>query len=167
VVDAAPRLVRKDFYEVAEISLDLKGEARDADDAIAEMLKGEPITVAEDLRQDAGHTKVRLLRYAVPIEQKPGRFQPCELTPSRVWFPGLKATIASRRAEAEETCKAVASMSEFVEQVNQFHVLRENLELLTIIAAELSPGYLELVEDEDESGLPKSIDGAVELVELE
>jgi hypothetical protein len=135
------RLVREDLYDTAKILLELRGDPGRAEEAILEMRRVGPIIGAEDLEHRGDITSVRLLRFAVPAAESPYRYQPCELEPSRVWFPGLRRNLTEMRIETERTCATVATMREYVDQVRELETLREELGFLTGICGELAAVY--------------------------
>ena len=141
VVGIEPRLVRGSRFNTAEISLELRGEPQRAENAILDMRRVGPLIGAENLEHRGDTTTVRLLRFAAAPLKGRRRYQPCEVQPSRVWFPGLRGGLSELRAEVESACAAVEPMLANVEQVHELETLLDEVEHLTSITRDLVPRY--------------------------
>jgi len=137
VVSAEPRLVRGEFYDTAEIALELVGEQEATHAVLDRLRRGRRLVGAEGLDTEAGRTRVTLLLFASPYAEPKWGFTPCVLAPSRVWAPGLRGPLRALRTEVEATCAKAETMAGAVQKVNMLMGLREETLFLTELVEEL------------------------------
>ncbi|MCP4901420.1 MAG: type 4a pilus biogenesis protein PilO [bacterium] len=154
---ADPRVVGFDFYEVADIGLELEGPPGAAAALIDEVRQWPRLVRVEGLAQDDGKSSVRLIVFASPDAKREFRFVPCKIRETRVWFPGLRGPVQELNEKVKETCAEVDTLADDVDMVNQLYEARAELEVLSSIAEELSSKHRAPTDTEQIAATGESI----------
>lgn len=125
VLVAEPRLVRRDFYDEAEIAIELEGDPADAAALIDQLRRSSRQVIAGEMEVEGRRTRVSLSIFGAAVSEVDPHFEVCELPTSRVVMPGLRGPVQAMRDELAVACAEAQAMAEEVEQVDRLESLRK------------------------------------------
>lgn len=138
VLAAEPRLERNEFFDTAEIAFELEGRADAAAALIDRLQRGPRLVGAEGKEVEGRRTRVRLRLFAMTYPEIEPHFEVCVLPDSRVWAPGLRASVRKLRSELESVCAEAETLAEEIENMQRLELLREALSHRIAVITELA-----------------------------